>query len=37
VLVGGVVVADQVDLDAGGDFAFDRAQELEELLMPVPG
>ena len=36
-LVGGVVVQDQVHRKAFGDFAVDGAEELQELLVPVPG
>ena len=36
-LVSGVVVADQVDLQTAGNVALDRAQEREELLVPMPG
>jgi len=35
VLVGCVVVEDQVDLQALRDLAVDRAQELQELLVTV--
>jgi len=35
--VGGVVVADQVDLKALGNLLVDGAQELQELGVPVPG
>src|SRR6476660_7311482 len=37
VLVGGVIVQDQVNPQLGGDLAVDGAQELHELLMTVPG
>ena len=37
VLVGGVVVADQVHRKFFGDLAVDRAQELHKLGMAVPG
>ena len=36
-LVGAVVVQDQVDLQALGDLAVDGAEELQELGMAVPG
>ncbi len=36
-LVGGVVVADQVHRKFVGDFLVDGAQELQELGMAVPG
>ena len=35
-LVGGVVVHDQVQLQVLGRLALDQAQEFEPLLMPVP-
>jgi hypothetical protein len=35
-LVGGVVVEDEVDLEVGRHGLPDRAQEAEELLVPVP-
>ena len=35
--VGGVVVEDQVNRQVLGDLAVDGAQELQELLMTVPG
>jgi hypothetical protein len=35
-LVGGVVVADQMHLQTLGRLAFDLAQEAQELLVPVP-
>src|SRR5215469_17494062 len=34
-LVSGVVVADEVDVQAGGDVLVDGAQEGEEFLVPV--
>ena len=37
VLVRGVIVEDDVDLEIGIDAAFDGLDELQELLMPVPG
>ena len=37
VLVRGVVVEDDVDFEIGIDAAFDGLDELQELLMPVPG
>ena len=36
-VVGGVVVQDQVYRKVFGHFAIDRAEELQELLVPVPG
>ena len=36
VLVGRVVVDDQVDVEVGRHRRFDRAQEAEELLMALP-
>ena len=35
-LVGGVVVEDDVDLEVGRHGLLDRAQEAKELLVPVP-
>ena len=37
VLVRGVVVEDDVDLEIGIDAAFDGLDEPQKLLMPVPG
>ena len=37
VLVGRVVVQNQVDLQAGGDLGVDDLEELEELAMAVSG
>ena len=36
VLVGAVIVQDQVDLQALGNLSVDGAQELQELLVAVP-
>src|SRR5208283_2878087 len=36
-LVGGVVVDDQVDLEAGGHLPFDLAQKSQKLAAAVPG
>ena len=36
-VVGGVVVQDQMYRKVFGHFAIDRAEELQELLVPVPG
>jgi hypothetical protein len=36
VLMGGVVIQDQMDGEPFGDLLVDRAQELAELLVPVP-
>jgi len=37
VLVGGVVVQDEMDLEILGDLAVEATQELQELLVTVPG
>jgi hypothetical protein len=37
VVVGGVVVEDEMDLETLGDLAVDRLEEGEELDVPVAG
>jgi len=37
VFVRGVVVQDQVHLESSGDLAVDGLEELQELLVPMPG
>ena len=36
VLMGGVVIADQVQLPVGRDGLVDQAEKLEPLLVPMP-